>query len=124
MLTFHCEGQTNIVEICVDGKITREDFDRVAALIESVIAVHGKVRLIEIVREFGSMEPAALWADLKFGPRHLKDFSHVAVVGHARWLSWLTSMAKPFMSAQVKYFDLQDLDKARAWIHNAQEAAA
>jgi hypothetical protein len=108
--------QTNILEIAVDGKVTREEFDAVVARMTDVIELHGEVRLLEVVRDIGGIEPSALWEDIKFGPKHMRDISHVAVVGDQKWLEWATALAKPFLSAEVRFFRLDQIDEARRWI--------
>ena len=121
MLTLHEHPNTNVIEFAVDGGVTKEEFQRVADKIEDHIALHGKVRLIEVIHKIGSIEPAALWADLKFGPSHLKDFTHVAVVADQKWIEWMTKASRPFLSAQVRLFHLDELDEARRWILQATD---
>lgn len=121
MLTLYEHPGTNVIEFTVDDGVTKEAFDMVAAKIDSVIQTHGKVRLIEVVHKIGSLEPAAIWADLKFSPNHLKYFSHVAVVADQKWIEWMTIIGKPFLSAQVRVFPLAQIDEARQWILQAPQ---
>jgi hypothetical protein len=119
MIEYSEVPETNILEITVDGKVTREEFDEVAARMTAMIERHGEVRLLEVVRDIGGIEPSALWEDFKFGPKHLKDISHTAVVGDQKWLEWATALVKPFLSAEVRFFRLDQIDEARRWLAEA-----
>lgn len=112
---------TNILEFVVDDGISKSEFQLVADRIDEIIATHGKVRLIEVIEKIGSVEPAALWADMKFGPSHLKYVSHVAVVADKKWIEWIAKMARPFLSAELRLFGLDEVAAAREWIFHAPQ---
>ena len=121
MLTLHEHPGTNVIEFSVNGGITKTEFQNIADKIDAVIALYGNVRLIEVIHKIGSIEPAALWADLKFGPSHLKYFTHVAVVADQKWIEWITKASRPFLSAQMRVFHINEIDDARTWITQAKE---
>lgn len=116
MLTFEEVPGTNIVEFTINGPITRASYDKLADCIDGVIERDGKVRLMEIVGHIGSVEPSAIWKDLKWGPKHLKDMTHIAVVADQKWISWLVAPINPFVSAKIKAFHLDEIEEARAWV--------
>lgn len=119
MLTLnHIQG-TNIIEFTLDGSVTREEFDKIIALAEQLIETYGKLRVIEVIQHIGKIEPSALWADLKWEPRHLKYFTHVAVVADQRWIEWMVAPLRVFISAEMKTYHLDELEEARAWIQSA-----
>lgn len=119
MLTIKPCEHSNIIEFTLDGALSREEFERLAAQIEASITEHGQVRLIEVVKHLGAISPATLWADFKFSPRHIKDFSHVAVVADQQWIGWLSQMVQPLMKAEIRNFTLAEIEQARYWIRNA-----
>lgn len=124
MLTMHQPENTNILEFTLDGDFNRAHFDAVAAKLDAMIERHGKVRLLEIVRDVGKIEPSALWEDLKFAPSHLDKFSHVAVVADKTWMEWMTRMAAAFVPAEVRFFHLDAVDEARQWLRDAGDSDA
>ena len=83
MIEYREEAGSNVVEIVVDGGVSKAEFEDVAAKLEAAIARHGKVRVLEEVRSLGGIEPAAFWGDLKFSLRHLSDY--LADGNHHRW---------------------------------------
>ena len=120
MLTLTEIQGTNILEFTLDGSLSREEFDEIVEKAEEMIEAHGKVKIIEIVRHIGKIEPSAIWADLKWEPRHLKYFTHVAVVADQKWIEWIAAACKVFISAEMRVFHLDELEEARAWIDAAE----
>lgn len=123
MITIKDYPGHNVIELVIDGGISEDEFQLVADKIDAVIAEHGQFRLIKVIQKMGMMKPAALWANLKFSTGHMKYLTHVAVVADHKWSEWLTTMGRPFMTAQVKTFELKELEAARTWIAQAPAAS-
>lgn len=121
MITVTDYPGTNVIEFFVNDGVSKADFDLVADKIDAIIDMYGSVRLIEVVEKIGSVEPAALWADLKFGPAHLKFITHVAVVADQKWIEWVSKISRPFLSAELRTFTMTQLPEARVWILKTPE---
>lgn len=123
MLTYREHDNAQAVEIVIAGRVSTEEFDAVARELEVFIARHGQVRVLEIVKEFDGMDAAALWHDIKFSLRHLKDFSRVAIVAppdtHHLW----STLVAPFMSCEVEHFPPSEEEAARDWLMWPEGAA-
>jgi hypothetical protein len=124
MIDYREDAETGVVEITVEGKISRADFDDVAARLEARIREHGKIRLLEHVRSFEGISAAVFWDDVRFSLRHLNDFSRCAVVGDKAWLEWLTRVVRPFISCEVRHYDEARIGEARAWLASQSETQA
>ena len=120
MIDFRHLPGTNIVELHIDGPVTRADYDRVEDAMEEVFEHHETVRVVEVLRNLGSIEPRALWADLKWTPRHLSRFSHAAVVADQNWVAWMTSVLDIFVPVKVRLFSHAQVEEARRWIRTAE----
>jgi hypothetical protein len=120
MLQVRQSGETNVLEIELDGAMTREDFDRVTARAEEMIERFGTIRIVEIIRDIGKMEPSAIWADFKWGPKHLKNFSHAAVVADQQWVEWMAVALRRFIPVKVRCFHLDELEEARQWARTVE----
>lgn len=80
MLSYKEMDNLAAVEIDISGRVSTEEFDRIAGKLEAFIQRHDRVRVLEIIHDFEGMDAKALWHDLKFSLRHLNDFSRCAIV--------------------------------------------
>lgn len=122
MIEYRDDPGSDLVEIVVDGHVSKAEFDDVAARLEAAIARHGKLRVLEEVRSFGGIEPSAFWADLKFGLRHLNHFSRCAVISDKRWIEILATGAGKLIACEVRHFPPDQIKAARDWLRG--DAAA
>lgn len=116
MLDFHQIDNTNILEITLDGALTRENYDKLTEKADAMIDEFGTIRMIEIIRDIGKMEPAAIWADFKWAPRHMQYLTRLAVVADKKWIGWMVGPMRAFISAEVLSFHLDEIDEARRWV--------
>ena len=120
MLEYRESANDDLVEIVVDGRVSKPEFDAVATRLEAAIARHGKLRVLEVVKSFGGIDGAAFWADVKFGLRHLNDFSRCAVVSDKRWIETFAKGADKLIRCEIRHFPPDQIAAARAWLQ--QEA--
>ncbi|MFO7685558.1 MAG: STAS/SEC14 domain-containing protein [Desulfobacterales bacterium] len=106
----------NIVTLKFKKKIDKEDFDEFVPRIEGLMKDGAKIRLVVELMDFEGWTAGALWEDTKFATQHLNGIDRLAVVGDARWEMGVTVFVKPFTSADVRYFDIKDINKARQWV--------
>jgi hypothetical protein len=115
---------TNIVEMTVDGGISAVEFDDIVGKIEAAIEKHGNVRLLKHIRSLGAVPVSKFWDDIRFACENLKRFSRAAVVADQKWIEVVTKMAKPFISAEVRYFNESEIEQARDWLRRDTTAGA
>lgn len=118
MLAFTSIPGSNIVEITVDGDVSRADFDAVISEINSKIDDYGSVDIIEVIRSIGSVPPSVFRDDLVWAFRYWKKIGRAAVVSDKDWIENLVKMIRPFVKAEVRPFDLDELEEARAWLRD------
>lgn len=116
MLSYREDAELGIAEITIEGRITRQEFERVAERLEALIARHGKVRVLEHIKTFEGMDAAAFWEDIAFSLRHLNDFSRCAVVTDKHWVNLWSELLRPFTRCEVMHFEPHELEAARAWL--------
>jgi hypothetical protein len=112
------ESRGNLLWLKASGKLTHADYAAVLIpRLESVIREHGRARvLFQMDPDFRGWELGALWDDVKFDLKHLKDFEKVAVVGANRWLAAATKLFAHLMRGEVKTFGPEQLAEAWVWI--------
>lgn len=111
------QSKDDLVAFRISGDVNRSDYDVMLPLLQERIRQHGKIRVYAEVQEVEDFTLRALWEDIKFDITHGSDFSKVALVGDRKWIDWLTVMAKPFTTAEVKYFDFTQRQLAWEWIN-------
>ncbi len=115
MHTFLSETQDSFVALRLSGKLDKSDYEAIVPLLEKHITAHGKISLCWEMHDFEGWTPGGLWADTKFDIHHANDFTRIAIVGEKKWHEWMASFMKPFTSAEVKYFESDERERAIAW---------
>lgn len=124
MITIQEVPGTNVIELVIDGPVGASEFDEIVARLEAAIATHGKICVLELIKELGGVPPSKWWDDLKFGYRHMRDIERAAIVAEQRWLEVFANLVNPFFSADLRYFKPAEIDQARAWLSEMDTDAA
>lgn len=119
MLTYEKKPDSPIAEIVVDGPITDAEMNTVIAAMKADLGSGAKLRLLEDIRAFQGMEPAAFFKDVRFGLAMMKGVSHVAVVSDAQWLRMLAETFGLVSPAKFKVFERARIEEARDWLATA-----
>jgi len=110
---------TKTIEIHVDGKVTREEFDTVIADMGQFIQNYGEIKLLESIATFKvGMDMHMLWEGMKFDLKNIHHISHCAVVSDIGWISPMSKAAGAFMSTKLRTFNMDEIDAARVWLKN------
>ncbi len=111
------ESRDDLVAFRISGHIDKNDYEVMLPVLEEKIKQHGKIRVFAEVQEVADYSIEALWEDVKFDFKHASDFSRAAIIGDKAWIDWLTVLAKPFTTAEIKYFDFTQREQAWQWIN-------
>jgi hypothetical protein len=106
-----------IIEVTVSGTLTKEAYQEFVPRTEAAIKQHGKIRFLLITLGFQGWDAGALWEDIKFDWKHFNQIERLAIVGESKWEKGMAIFCRPFTTAQIKYFDHAELEKAREWIN-------
>jgi len=110
-------AKTSIVELNFDGKVTKQDINDVTPRIEAFISAHDKIKLLEIVADdFDGIELSTLIKAIKFDKKHLKNFSHCAVVTDKGWIGPITRLASSVFDIEIKVFTIKNKEDALTWL--------
>jgi hypothetical protein len=107
------------LEVSLTGKLQRQDYDLFKPAVDHAIAQHGKLRMLVRMHDFDGWTSSAAWEDTKFGARHFRDIERLAMVGETKWQHAMAVFCKPFTTAEVRYFEHDQIEAARAWLRTA-----
>ena len=105
-----------VIGLRASGEITADDYRDVMGPVLDAALERGGVRLLYVLDEHTKFSPGALFADLKFGAGHLKGWERLAVVSDADWLENSIKAFGWMMPGEVKVFDDDEVDDAKAWL--------
>jgi hypothetical protein len=106
-----------IVTLKFREKLDKADYDMFVPMLEAQIQKSSPIRLLAELHDFKGWTAGALWEDTKFAAKHFNDIDRLAIVGESQWQKGTTVFVKPFTAAKVRYFPMEELDKAHEWIH-------
>ena len=118
MVSIHTER--NIVYTIAEDKLDDEDYDRLIPLLQEKVRNFGKIRWYFEMKEFEGWSLSAMWRDMKFDFKNLENLERIAMVGEEKWEQELTLLMKPFTTATVKYFSLNEKEEAKNWIRKIE----
>ena len=123
MLNVHLDEVKGIVSLEPVGKLSKDDFAAVAAIIDPYIEKTGKLNgLIINVKSFPGWDSfAALVRHLKFIKNHHQKVSCVAFVTDSPIGSFAEHVANHFINATIKHFPFDHLEDARKWIAGSKK---
>jgi hypothetical protein len=105
-----------ILEIFLSDKLTRADYARFVPVVDRAARKHRKIRLLVRLTDCHGWSMGALWADFKFDLRHYGHVDRVAFVGDTKWEGGLALFCRMFSAADIRDFDLADMDAAEEWV--------
>ena len=109
---------SNVVGVEAYGKVTAEDYERLlvpAVDAARVASPEGNVRVLYVLYDFLGYPAGAIWEDT-FVLGRFRSWERFAVVCDADWLRTSLRAFAWMMPGEVRAFEPDDLDDARAWI--------
>lgn len=112
------EGRMLVIK--VSGKLTKKDYEHFVPEIENIIKKYGKLKILFEMHDFHGWEIGALWEDIKFDLKHFSNIEQLAFVGNKKWEKGMSVFCKPFTSAEIRYFELNEIDDAYKWLEQPE----
>jgi len=114
--TMEIVSQGKLLHVKVTGKLSKESYQQLTPLVDELIEVHGRLRILFEMHDFHGWTAGALWEDFKFDYQHWRDIEKLAIVGEKKWEKGMAVFCKPFTSADIRYFDHTNLEDAKNWL--------
>ena len=107
-----------ILMVIPEGKLEADDFKELATIADPYIEENGMLNGLMIYTESfpGWEDFEALTSHFRFVKEHHKNLAKVALVTDSKIASVAETLAKHFVSAEIKHFDYSDKDAALDWI--------
>ncbi len=106
----------NIIYSEVSGELKKGDIKKMHPLIHEIIEKDEKIRWYFEMVNFEGWDMEGFYEDLKMDASHANDYEKIAMVGDKKWENQLSKAMKPFTTAEVKFFVLDQKDMAWEWI--------
>ncbi|SFV56183.1 Conserved protein [hydrothermal vent metagenome] len=118
MLKQKLDRENSILTLEPEGKLTEDDFDKVSKDIDPYIEESGGLKaLIIVTPSFPKWENAdALLRHLKFIKDHHEKIEKIAFVTDSIAGDFAEKITSHFVSAEIKSFPYDSLEKAKEWI--------
>jgi hypothetical protein len=107
------------LEFALHGKLSRADFKKFGPEIERMISVRVEIRLLVTLHDFHGWDAGALWEDIKWDAKHFNHIERLAIIGEKSWHKWMTGFCKPFTTAEIRSFALDQRNEAIAWLNES-----
>ncbi|MGI9471872.1 MAG: STAS/SEC14 domain-containing protein [Rubripirellula sp.] len=110
--------ERGVLVVTPSGPLQESDFVDLAAVVDPYLESAGKLRgLMIYVEKFPGWEDfAGLVSHFRFVKEHHKQIERVAAVTDSGVLSVLPSIAKHFVSADIRHFDFEQRADAMEWL--------
>ncbi len=99
------------------GKLTHDDYELMIPMVESALdgIDEPSIKAIVDITEFDGWEVQAAWDDFKFGLKHSKEFTKIAIYGNSSIQNIASNIGSWFIAGQMSYFD--DFEDALKWLN-------
>ena len=121
MISVTVMKEEGIVIIEPSSPLEQSDFETLAKDVDALIEEKGTLKGIIIHTKLfpGWEDFGGFTHHMKFVKEHHKKVTRVAIVTDSRILSIAPSLAKHFVSAEIKHFDYKDMEDAKQWVQEA-----
>lgn len=96
--------------------LNRKEMKQVTDELEGTIATFGKVRVLIDLQAFPYEDLGALWEDLKFDVKHIRDLDRIALLGSGEIEKWATRIFATLTFTRCRFFEHEQLDRAWNWL--------
>ncbi len=117
MVSMMLHPDENVIELRVEGTITREDYDNLMPELDPLlVSGNGAMGFLVRLEDFDGWTPGALVREAAFDLKNRSRIGPVAVVGEGRFTQWGTQLSNAFFPAEVKFYLAHEITEARRWL--------
>jgi len=105
----------SVLEVEIEGELTKEDYDRLEKAIESRLSESGKVNMLCKIIEFSGITAEAILSDFKLLAKYYDKIEKMAIVSTKQWAEWVAKLGA-VLPMDVMHFDPDETDNAWQWL--------
>ena len=111
------DAQSSLVQIRLQGKLAKADYDRIIEVAREAIARERKIRVLAVLDGFTGWERHAGWGDLSFMMTDGENIEKMAIVGDEQWRDDAFAFtAAGLRPTAIEFFPPSRLAEARDWL--------
>jgi len=96
--------------------LTQEEMYQITSELEGTIEANGKIRVLIDLQAFPYANLEALWADLKFDVKYIKDIERLALVSSSEIEKWSARIFSALTLTSCRCFKEGEVDEAWNWL--------
>ncbi|WP_296424555.1 STAS/SEC14 domain-containing protein [Yoonia sp.] len=117
MIRIEHRRHDDVIVVRASGTLTTADYETAVPRLEHLMErATGPLRILMRLEDFKGWEIGALWSELEFDLKHRGDFGRIAIIGDTALEQWGTTLAAPFIKADVRFFTPDKELEAREWL--------
>lgn len=116
MLTIKPAQFEDIIEIEVNGKVSKNDIEGFEAYVESRMADGRNLNLLMELHNLDGYTVKGLMEGFKFDMKHWNEFHKIAVISEKQWLEFSTKLSSLLPKMTMKHFKSGEKDAAIEWL--------
>ncbi|WP_321314432.1 STAS/SEC14 domain-containing protein [Halarcobacter sp.] len=107
------------VELAIKGNLTHVEFKSFQEKIETLLDTYEvpSINILLDITQIEGVELKALWDDLTFTMKHIKELNKIAIVGNNKLEEYSVHLVDKVFSFDLEYFE--EYDKAKTWLLNS-----
>ncbi|MGM0651783.1 MAG: STAS/SEC14 domain-containing protein [Bacillota bacterium] len=105
----------SVLEVEIEGELTRNDYDRLEKAIENKLSESEKVNMLCRIIEFSGITAKAVLSDFKLLAKYYAKIEKIAIISMKDWAEWVAKLGA-VLPMEVMYFDADETDMAWKWL--------
>jgi len=108
----------NIVHVEVNGKLTKEDAEKVDEHVENLYGDKGEFNILAVFKELDGTTFQSLLKGMKVDMKRWNQMNKFAVVSQKDWVKNTSKTGKILPGITIDYFEMVEVEQAWNWVES------
>jgi hypothetical protein len=118
MLTLMPSRDVHTIAVEVNGKVTKEDMEKLDKVIQEKFKDQGKFNVYAMVYDFDGASFGAVAREVKIDVKRWSQYAKMAVLSEEKKLRAMTEASGLMPGIKTKHFSLNEMEEAWEWIQS------